>query len=196
LSRVERVRAFIAVDIEEPRVVGRIVSIRDSFVATGAPLKPVEDENLHITLRFLGDTPLSLLDDLERLIREAAPRRVLLRLRGVGAFPSIERPRVIWIGVEPGPGYEELVRLARHIERGVRRLGWRPEREGFIPHVTIARVKGTRNRERLVKLLQELADVEVGEVYLEAVRVKQSILTRSGPIYKTLREVRAQPPEE
>ena len=191
MSRAERVRAFIAVDIEDPLIVSRIARIRDSFVATGAPMKPVEDENLHITLRFLGDTPLSLLDDLERIIAQARPRRLPLRLRGVGAFPSPERPRVIWIGVEQGPGFDELQRLARLIESGVRRLGWRPEREEFIPHITIARVKGARNRERLVKLLQELADVEIGVVYLESVRIKQSILTRSGPIYKTLREVKA-----
>lgn len=187
----ERVRAFIAVDIEEPAMVSRIVSIRDAFVATGAPMKPVEDHNLHITLRFLGDTPLSLMDELERIVREAQPRRVALRLRGVGAFPSIERPRVIWVGVEPGPGADELRRIYGFIERGVRRLGWRPEREDFVPHVTIARLKGRRNIEKVVRLLHEMADVEVGEVYLEAVRIKQSILTRAGPIYRTLREVRA-----
>jgi len=194
-ARSERIRAFIAVDIEEPRVVARLVQIRDAFVATGAPMKPVEDQNLHITIRFLGDTPVSLLDELHRVLEEAAPRRVLLRLRGVGAFPSIERPRVIWVGVEPGPGAEELRRIFEAVERGVRRLGWRPEREEFVPHVTLARLKGRRNIERVVKLLREMEDVEVGEVYLEALRLKQSILTRSGPIYRTVREVRARPVE-
>ena len=187
----ETVRAFIAVDIEEPTVVSRLVKIRDSFVATGAPMKPVEDQNMHITLRFLGNIPLSLADEIERIIRDARPRRVVIRLRGVGAFPSIARPRVIWVGVEDGEGARELKRLYEEIERGLRRLGFKPEREEFVPHVTLARLKGSRNIDRVVKLLTELADVEVGEVVLESVRLKQSILTPRGPIYRTLREVRA-----
>ena len=191
MSGVERVRAFIAVDIEEPVVLSRLVSIRDAFVATGAPMKPVEEQNMHITIRFLGSTPVSLLDELEAVMREAAPRRVRIVLRGVSAFPSVERPRVIWVGVEPGPGYEELVRIYRVVERGVRRLGWRPEREEFVPHVTLARLKGRRNIERVVRLLHELRDEVVGEVVLESLRLKQSILLRGGPVYKTLREVRA-----
>ncbi len=187
----ERIRAFIAVDIEEPRVVAKLVQIRDAFVATGAPMKPVEDQNMHITIRFLGSTPVALLDEIEAIMRQARPRRVVIKLRGVGAFPSIERPRVIWVGVEPGPGAEELERIYRAVERGVRRLGWSPEREEFIPHVTLARIKGRKNIDRVVKLLRELSDVEVGEVVLESLRLKQSILTRSGPIYRTVREVRA-----
>lgn len=191
MSRVERARMFIAVDIEDQGLLQRLASIRDAFVATGAPMKPVETHNMHITLRFLGDTPLSLLDELENIIRSAMPRRVVIRLRGVGAFPSVERPRVIWVGAEPGPGVEELQRLYREIERGVRRLGWRPEREEFVPHVTLARLKGRRNIDRVVKLLHEMSDVEVGELVVETIRIKQSILTRSGPIYRTLREIRA-----
>jgi len=186
---VERIRAFIAVDIEEPSVVSQLVQIRDAFVATGAPMKPVEDHNMHITLRFLGSIPLSLVDEIERVIAASAPRRVVLKLRGVGAFPSPLRPRVIWVGVSEGAG--ELERLYREIEKGLRRLGFRPEREQFVPHVTLARLKGSRNLERVVKLLREMEDVEVGEIVLESVRLKQSILTPRGPIYRTLREVRA-----
>ncbi len=187
----ETVRAFIAVDIEDSLVLSRLIRIRDSFVATGAPMKPVEDQNMHITLRFLGNIPLSLADDIERIIRDAKPRRVVIKLKGVGAFPSPSRPRVIWVGVEEGEGARELRRLYEEIERGLRRLGFRPEREEFVPHVTLARIKGSRNLDRVIKLLHELADVEVGEIVLESVRLKQSILTPRGPIYRTLREVKA-----
>jgi len=185
-----RIRAFISVDIEDPVVVSRIARIRDSFVATGAPMKPVEDRNFHVTIRFLGEIPVSIIDDVERVIAESRPRRVKLVLRGVGAFPSPSRPRVLWVGVSEGG--EELERIHSVIERGLRRLGFRAEREEFTAHVTFARLKGGRNIDRVVKLLGELSDVEVGEVELSAVRLKQSILTRSGPIYKTIREVVAE----
>ncbi len=184
---IGRIRAFISVDIEDPVVVSRIARIRDSFIATGAPMKPVEDKNFHVTIRFLGEIPVTLIDDIERVIAESKPRRTRLVLEGVGAFPSLSRPRVLWVGISKGS--DELERIHSVIERGLRRLGFRAEREEFVAHVTFARLKGGRNIDRVVKLLNELSGVEVGEVELSSVRLKQSILTRSGPIYKTIREV-------
>ncbi len=186
----ERVRAFIAVDIEDPTIVSRLISIRDAFVATGAPMKPVEDQNLHITLRFLGEIPVSLIDEVYQVMNSVSFRKFKVKLVGVGAFPSPVRPRVIWVGVREGA--EELARIHREIEKGLRRLGFRPEKEEFVPHITLARIKGSRNIDRVVKLINQYADYEVGEIIVESIRLKQSILTRSGPIYRTLREVRAQ----
>ena len=190
MSRLERVRAFISIDIEEPSVVQRLVWLRDLFVQTGAPMKPVEDHNLHITLRFLGEIPSSLVEDIHvNVLSRLRFKRFKIRLVGVGAFPSVTRPRVIWVGVTEGS--DVLQELCRSIEGGLRRLGFRPEREEFVPHVTLARIKGSRNIDKVVKLLNEYADYEVGEITVESVRLKQSILTPRGPIYRTLREVKA-----
>ncbi len=185
----ERVRAFIAVDIEDPNLVSRLVSIRDAFVATGAPMKPVEDQNMHITIRFLGEIPVTIVDEVYQVMSTVRFQRFRIRLYGVGAFPNTSRPRVIWVGVREGA--DELARIYREIERGLRRLGFRPEREEFVPHITLARLKGSRNLDRVVKLLNQYAEIDVGEMTVEVIRLKQSILTRSGPIYRTLREVRA-----
>ncbi len=186
---VERIRSFISVDIEDPVIVGRLASIRDAFVATGAPMKPVEDQNLHITIRFLGEIPVTMIDEVYRVLASIEFKRFRVKLVGVGAFPSIARPRVIWVGVREG--FDELRRIYEGIEKGLRRLGFRPEREEFVPHVTLARLKGSRNIDRVVKLLREYQDYEFGEIDVGVVRLKQSILTRSGPIYRTLREVYA-----
>ena len=186
---VERIRSFISVDIEDPVIVGRLASIRDAFVATGAPMKPVEDPNLHVTIRFLGEIPVTMIDEVYRVLASIEFKRFRVKLVGVGAFPSIARPRVIWVGVREG--FDELRRIYEGIEKGLRRLGFRPEREEFVPHVTLARLKGSRNIDRVVKLLREYQDYEFGEIDVGVVRLKQSILTRSGPIYRTLREVYA-----
>jgi len=183
----ERIRAFIAIDIEDPVIVGRIVNIRDAFVGTGAPMKPVEDHNLHLTIRFLGYIPMSLVDDVHRVIESVEFNPFKMKLVGVGAFPSIVKPRVIWVGVREGA--DVLRSIYEQIERGLRRIGFRAEKEEFVPHVTLARLKGSRNIERVIKLLEEFKDVEIGEVEVRCIRLKQSILQRSGPIYKTLREV-------
>jgi 2'-5' RNA ligase len=186
----ERIRSFIAVDIEDPNLVSKLISIRDAFVSTGAPMKPVEDQNLHITLRFLGEIPATMIDEVYRVMASVKFRRFRIRIAGVGAFPTTTRPRVIWVGVREGA--EELARIHAEIERGLRRLGFRPEKEEFVPHITLARIKGSRNIDRVVKLLNQFADVEVGEMVVDRIRLKQSILTRSGPIYRTLREVLAE----
>ena len=190
MSRLERIRAFIAIDIEEPSIVHRLVWLRDLFVQTGAPMKPVEDQNLHLTLRFLGEIPSGMVEDIYmNVLSRLQFKRFKMRLVGVGAFPSPARPRVIWVGVRDGS--DVLQRLYREIESGLRRLGFRPEREEFVPHITLARIKGSRNIDKVVKLLNEYADYEIGEVTVETVRLKQSILTPRGPIYRTLREVKA-----
>ena len=190
MSRLERIRAFIAIDIEEPTVVQRLVWLRDLFVQTGAPMKPVEDQNLHITLRFLGEIPSTLIEDIHaNVLSRLRFKKFSIKLAGVGAFPSTLRPRVIWVGVREGS--DVLQALYKEIESGLRKLGFRPEREEFVPHITLARIKGSRNIDRVVKLLQEYSDFEIGEIVVEAVRLKQSILTPRGPIYRTLREVRA-----
>ncbi len=189
-TRHERIRAFISIDIEEPLVIGRLVQLRDMLVATGVPMKPVENENLHITLRFLGQIPVSLVDEIyNNVLARLALKRFKIRLVGLGAFPSITRPRVVWVGVREGG--DILQEIYGEIERGLRRLGFKPEREQFVPHVTLARIKGSRNIEKLVRLLQEYSEFEIGEIVVDSVRLKQSILTPRGPIYRTLKEVKA-----
>ena len=184
-----RLRIFIAVDIENPLLVSRIERIKEAVVATGVPMKPVETQNLHITLRFIGEVPGSTAQEVAEILRSLRFQRFRIVLRGLGAFPSPSRPRVVWIGVAEGA--EELRALRDEIEEGLRRLGVRPERQEFHPHLTLARIKGHRNMQRLVALINEYSDYEIGEMIVDSVRLKKSTLTRRGPIYETLAEVRA-----
>jgi len=114
---VEVIRAFIAVDIDDPSVSKNIVSLRDALVSTGADLKPVEEENLHITIRFLGNIPITMVDDIYNIMKGIRFKPFKIHVRGVGCFPNISRPRVIWVGVEEG--YEELKRIHDEIEKGL-----------------------------------------------------------------------------
>ncbi len=189
-SARERVRAFISIDIEDPVVLGRLVSVRDMLVSTGAPMKPVEQANMHITIRFLGEIPVLLVDEVYNVMRQARFKPFRVRIVGLGAFPNNIRPRVLWAGV--GEGSEQIREIYSIVERGLRKLGFRPEKEDFVPHITLARLKGRRNIEKIVRLLEEYRDYEFGEIIVNSIRLKQSILTRSGPIYRTLREHRAE----
>ncbi len=182
-------RVFIAIDVEDPLLVSRIERIKDSVVATGVPMKPVETENLHITLRFIGEVPAGVVEEIKREVMEPLRFKPFkVTLAGLGAFPSPARPRVVWIGISEG--LEELRALRDEIEAGLRRLGVRPDDKEFHPHLTLARIKGSRNIQALVKLLQEMQDYEVGSFTVTSVRLKKSTLTRHGPIYETLMEVK------
>ncbi len=182
------VRLFIAVDIEDPAVLSRLASVRDTIASAGGRFKPVETHNMHFTLRFLGEVDEHLVEEIRRALESIAFKSFRARIKGVGAFPSIARPRVIWAGVEEG--YDEFRELRRQVEAAVRRLGFKPEKEEFIPHVTLLRAK-SRVPPKVSKLLAEYADYDFGLIGVERIRLKQSILTPRGPIYKTLVEVEA-----
>lgn len=184
----ERIRSFISVDIEDPLILDRIERIKETIIATNADLKPVEKENIHLTLRFLGEIPVALIDEVYRVMLSVKMEPFEIEIKGVGAFPRITSPRVVWVGVTKGS--DKLKEIHRQLEAGLRKLGIKPDSKGFEPHITIARVRSARNKQRLVKVLYELEDVEIGKIVVTNIRLKQSILTFKGPIYKTLREVK------
>ena len=147
----ERVRTFISVDVEDPLILDKIERIKETILATNANLKPVERENIHLTLRFLGEIPVALIDEIYKVMLSVKAEPFEIEIRGVGAFPRITSPRVIWIGVVEGA--DKLKEIHKQLETGLRKLGIRPDSKGFEPHITIARVKSARNKQRLIKVL-------------------------------------------
>jgi len=181
-----RFRAFIAVDIEASK---ELRAFSDAIGRTGASLKLVNMDIIHITLKFLGDTDEELVPTLTEImeegVREMEPFEI--RLNGAGAFPNLDRMSVVWAGIE---GAEPSERLAEHIDAECSALGYRKEKRKFSPHVTVARVKGGRNKELLREaiLQHELADF--GAQKIERVVLKKSQLTPHGPIYTDIAEAR------
>jgi 2'-5' RNA ligase len=106
---------------------------------------------------------------------------------GIGVFPSQNYIRIIWAGINKGR--DELDIIFQQIEPELRMLGFKPERKGFSPHITIARVRSRRQKDALLRVLNELGNQEFGTLRASCLRLKKSTLTPSGPIYSTLREV-------
>ncbi|MDI6884364.1 MAG: RNA 2',3'-cyclic phosphodiesterase [Hadesarchaea archaeon] len=178
------VRAFIGIDIDEA-VRQKLVAAQGQLAATGAQLKLVEAQNIHVTVKFLGEIPDDKISTVaEALVRGAAGTGQFdVRVKGIGVFPNPHYIRVIWAGVDEGR--DEVIDLQRKIDRELGPLGFRPER-GFVPHLTIARVKTAKQKERLAAFVKEMADAEFGVTRAQAVELKQSTLTPKGPIYGTL----------
>lgn len=129
-------RLFVAIDF--PEAVNQRLAALCSGLAGARWLPP---EQHHLTLRFIGEVDSGTFADIADGLSEVACQPFSLRLRGVGHFPPRGQPRVLWVGIEADEG---LTRLHGQIERRLRSLGLDPEGRGFAPHVTLARLKGTR----------------------------------------------------
>ena len=182
-------RVFIAVDITNDDVLEKLVRARDLLLESKADLKPVSRENMHITLRFIGEIPSSLVYEICDCLKELKFSPFKVRVKGIGVFPTIHRPRVIWAGIDEG--VEELSRLHDDVEKTLRRLHIPPQREKFIPHITLARVRSGRNIQSLIKIIDSIADQDFGEFVVNELVLKRSILTPQGPIYNDVCKVRA-----
>lgn len=175
-------RAFVSVDVGD-RIDWH--SLRKELADVDRGVRPVKTEQLHLTLRFLGDTDEGLVDDLQGLMDRSVEDIIPFRLtfHGVGAFPNARKPRVVWIGLE---GAEPLSVISEQLERGVVELGFVPEKRGFRPHATVARIKNVRRGGRLSSLIERWSDGHFGSMEVDSIHLKSSKLTPQGAIHTTV----------
>ena len=181
------IRSFFSFDIEDQTIIRRLTEAQGMLANSGADLKLVKPQNIHLTLRFLGDVSPAMVNAIYEEMKQVSFSPFTIELRGLGAFPKLTYPRVVWAGIRKGA--DELTDVFEQLEPRLRGLGFKPDTKGFSPHLTIARVRTGRNKAQLIKLVQELEDYEFGAVKAECLRLKKSDLTPRGPIYTTLREV-------
>jgi len=184
-------RCFVAVDIDDQAVKAALLRAQKAILATGADVKAVEEENIHITLKFLGEIPEEKTAQVASLVKGIAFKPFTLDFRGVGVFPAPSRPSVVWAGVAGEAS--EMLAVFTELEKGLRALGFEPERRPFQPHVTLCRVRSGRNRAQLAEAIYAMEDEEFGPLRVEHIRLKKSVLTRNGPIYSTAAESRLLP---
>ncbi len=185
----ERIRSFIALDVDDDNVLKRIGDVQHQLVSVGADLKLVEPQNIHATLRFLGDIPMGMVDKVYEVMKTVAFTPFEVEIRGLGAFPNLQHINVIWTGITRGA--IELRDIFNQLEPKIRQLGFPPDSKGFSPHITIARVKSGSGKAEIVRQLTSMKDYEFGAIKGDSLRLKKSTLTPKGPIYECLREVKA-----
>lgn len=185
------IRSFFAFDIEDNRIMRRISEVQGILANSGADLKLVSPQNIHLTIRFLGDIPMSIVDEIYEEMKNIQFSPFQIEIRGLGAFPKLNYPRVIWAGIKKGSNV--LENIFSQLEYRLRGLGFKKDKKGFSPHLTIARVRTGRNKSRLAELITELEDYEFGIINADCLRLKKSDLTPRGPIYTNLREICRKP---
>ncbi len=185
----ERIRSFIALDVDDEQVVKRFSEAQQMLVRTGADLKLVKPENIHVTMRFLGNITPPMVDSVHEAIQKISFSQFDVAIQGLGAFPKLQYARVIWAGIKNGA--EQLSNVSDQLEPRLGELGFRPDSKGFSPHLTFARVKSGRNKPELIRCIKDAANYEFGIIKAECLRLKRSVLTPRGPIYSTIHEVKA-----
>jgi 2'-5' RNA ligase len=182
----ERIRSFIAFDMENEQVLSRIAAAQKLLVETGADLKPVETQNIHVTVRFLGDISPAMVDKVYGAMKNVKFNPFSIKLHGLGVFPSLNYPRVVWAGMTDGA--DQLKNIFTQLEPQIHALGFAADAYGFSPHLTIARVRSGQNKQRLAELVTKKTDYEFGTIKADCLRLKRSELSPKGPTYLTLRE--------
>ncbi|HHY47346.1 MAG TPA: RNA 2',3'-cyclic phosphodiesterase [Firmicutes bacterium] len=179
------IRSFVACPLDAG-LVPRVVEVQERLREACADVKWVEPRNLHFTLKFLGEVDEGLISAMGEGLRGALKHHeaFTLEISGLGAFPSIAAPRVVWAGV--GRGGTELESLARSIEDIAAGLGIPREKKGFSPHLTLGRVRSPRNLERLTRILRSEAPGVLGTMQVREVVLMRSQLAGTGPTYSAL----------
>jgi 2'-5' RNA ligase len=183
MSRSAVVRTFVAVDLA-PDVHQAIVELKGELARVPSQVRWVRNEGLHATLKFLGAVQADRAEQVGEAVARATASiaAFMARVRGLGAFPSIKRPRVLWVGMEARP----LTTLAQAVERELVSLGFARDPRPFHPHVTLGRVSGGRGWKALERLLERHWTDDFGATPVNSVTVYRSDLRPGGPVYTAL----------
>ncbi|XDF44498.1 RNA 2',3'-cyclic phosphodiesterase [Saccharolobus solfataricus] len=155
---------------------------------TGADIKLVEPYNIHITLLFLGEVRDDRIEEVKDSIKGLKFNKFKVTLKGLGAFPKLTRPRVVWVGIVEGQ--QQLREIRSYILNELSKRKLRPEdNKDFSPHLTIGRVKSYISINNLINTINENLNTDLGTFEVNNVILFKSTLTPKGPIYDKLYEV-------
>jgi len=187
-------RTFIAIELDGG-LKDSVRRLQDQLRERMAPgsVRWVRPEGIHLTLKFLGDTPLEEVDPVKAAVARAAAEvgPFVITVGGLGCFPNSRRPRVVWVGLEELTG--TLVRLRDAVEAHVAPLGFPTEKRRFSPHLTLGRVQRRASKSEVREIGEVVASSAlgtIGEMPAVSVCYIKSDLKPSGAVYTTLLEAR------
>ncbi|MCK4890770.1 MAG: RNA 2',3'-cyclic phosphodiesterase [Candidatus Aminicenantes bacterium] len=174
-------RLFIGIKLSE-QVREKLCEICRDLKERASQMKWVKEDNVHITLKFLGETEkrdqiIGILDN------KISASRFTLKFTGLGKFGRGDELRVLWAGIEQSDRFNALF---NEIESGLEPIGFPKEQRKFSPHITLGRNRYGKVHQDLINEIDRLADHSFGEQEIFSFQLMSSTLTLSGPIYKTL----------
>ncbi len=148
-------------------------------------IKWVEPHNIHITLKFFGETEESKIAEIIQQLNEVAiaHKPFKFSVKGTGVFGSSYDPRVIWLGIDHS---NELQKLSVDVLDSMTTIGWEKDRQNFVPHLTVGRIKHISNKPKLKEVIKKFENFEIQMVETNAFYLYESILKPTGPVYHVL----------
>lgn len=177
-------RCFISVNLSDD-VRMSIQRVVDDLRQQSRAVRWVPAENLHLTLKFLGEVEEGKVDEIRHLLPAVCRKYPSfgIALRGAGVFPNLHRPRVVWIGID-APG--ALADLAGEIDETLAGLGFEREQRAFTPHLTIGRVRDGSGVQPAMKALHTFRETLFGSIMVKEIHFMRSTLKPSGAVYTEL----------
>ncbi|MCV0430784.1 RNA 2',3'-cyclic phosphodiesterase [Nitrosopumilus sp.] len=177
-------RVFVAIEITNSIIINSIKKFQNEIKIDA---KPVEENNFHFTLQFIGEISEEMSQKICQSLQKIEFESFDVFLKGVGVFPKPKFPRIIWIGTDVNGG-NMLIHLSEKVKKILEPLGFSPDKP-FKPHITVFRIK-----KKIGDISKELEDKKMesfGIQKISSIKLKKSELTSSGPIYSDLLEINA-----
>jgi 2'-5' RNA ligase len=185
------IRCFVAIEIDDA-VRKELSSLIEELKPSGRGIRWVRPENLHLTLKFLGEVSEERIPEIEKALNKVAAQleHFTLRIKGTGTFPEKKRPRVVWAGVESSG---QLFQLQKAIEKALSELGFKEEEREFTGHITLGRVKGSPDQlvakvtvQGLIPGLLRFKEKEFGIINVREFVLMKSELRPDGARYERI----------
>ena len=181
----DTIRAFIAINFN-PKIQRSIGRMQDHLRKTNCDIKWVRPENIHITLKFLGNVETKQVDAIKRMLanhyRSTKPLKV--ELAQLGTFPNINRPRILWIGLKDNK--QRLSQTAISLQKALTKIGLEGDQKAFSPHITIGRIRSFKNTNLLSESISKYQVPKGLTQVITKIILYKSILTSQGPNYEPL----------
>ncbi len=177
-------RAFVAIEISNDNVINSIKKFQDKI---NIDAKPVNSRNFHFTLQFLGEISEEISQKIIKSLQTIEFSSFSVNLKGIGAFPKLKSPRIIWIGTD-NDGGDKLIQISKKVEKALEPLGFFSNKP-FKPHITVFRIKN--KIQDMTKELNDQRMIDFGTQEIINIKFKKSELTSNGPIYSDLKEIKA-----
>ena len=180
----ETIRSFLAIELDE-ELVPKIMDVQKEFKKTNANIKYVPSQNMHFTLKFFGNIDLDMVEDIGKAVEKTIKNYSSfdLNIKKCGCFPNKKVIKVLWLGLEEG---SPIKNLQKDLDKEFKKLGFKKERN-FISHLTIGRVKSPKNKNEIRDTIENLEDIEIGQMTVSKICLKKSTLTPQGPIYEDIK---------
>ena len=178
-------RLFVAIKLDPGKeFLKQLCELRSQFF--DERIKWVEEHNIHVTLKFFGETKEERIPGIYKALEEvvAETDAFSFSLQKLGIFGSSYDPRVVWVGIEP---FADLSSVMKIIRDKMNVIGFEPDRQNLVPHLTLGRIKFLKDKKLFQQIIDQNKEISSQKIRVDRIILFESILKKEGPVYLALK---------